>query len=318
MKILITGIAGFIASTLAEKLLSSIPDLEIFGIDNFDPFYDRKVKEKNISDLIKQPKFRFKEGDLLDANVLDSFPSDINVVIHLAAYAGVRPSIELPGSYIRNNIEVTNNILEWMNKNGIKKNIFASSSSVYGNKCVVPFREDDNTSFPISPYAFTKRACELMNYTYFDLYGIDTINLRLFTVYGPRQRPDLAIHKFTKLISEGKKITLYGDGNTSRDYTYVDDIVEGIIASIHYILNNNNVFEIINLGNSSPIKLSRLLELISKSLGIEIKLNHAPMQLGDVDQTCADILKAKNILGYDPKMSLKSGIEHFIEWYSIK
>lgn len=315
MKVLITGVAGFIASTLAEKLCRSMTNVEIVGIDNFDSFYPRKIKEFNMVNLLKQSRFCFIEGDLSDKIFFNSLPADFDVVIHLAAKAGVRPSIEKPGSYIRSNIEATNNLLEWMKARKIKKYIFASSSSVYGNNCKVPFKENDNVSFPISPYAFSKRACELMNYTYFELYGINTINLRLFTVYGPRQRPDLAIHKFVKLIASGKKITVYGDGNTSRDYTYVDDIVQGIIEAVHYINNHNNVFETINLGNSFPVKLTALLSLISKCLNIELRSEILPVQLGDVDQTFADITKARKLLGYHPKTSMEEGLRKFIRWY---
>jgi len=313
-KILITGCAGFIGSHLSEKLLND--GNKVIGIDNFDNFYDKKIKENNIRKILENKNFSFYEIDIRKKEQLNLIKEeDIQIVIHLAAKPGVLPSLKNPEEYIIANIIGTQNILDFIKNKKIKKYIFASSSSVYGNNKKIPFCEDDITDNPISPYAFTKKSCELLNFTYHKLYNIDTINLRLFTVYGPRQRPDLAIHKFTKMIIEGLPILVYGDGTSSRDYTYVDDIIDGIILSIEAINKKDDIFEIINLGNESPIPLNKLISIISEYLCLKPKIINLPKQLGEVEITYASIEKARRFLGYNPKFSITYGIAKFIDWY---
>ena len=313
MEVLITGVAGFIGSNLADYLLSK--GIKVVGIDNYDNFYDRTVKEQNITGALTNPNFSFHEVDITDADGLNSIRFSGNTVIHLAAKAGVRPSIENPKLYVHNNITGTQTLLEWMKVKGIKNMVFASSSSVYGNNEKIPFSESDNVDHPISPYALTKKACELLNFTYFKLYGISSINLRFFTVYGERQRPDLAIHKFVKLISDGKPIEIYGAGETGRDYTYVGDIVKGIEQAITLLNNPGLHYEIINLGNSNPIKLMELVNIIGELLNIKPVLNYLPPQPGDVEFTYADVSKAKELLQFQPAIPLKVGLQNFINWF---
>lgn len=312
-KILITGAAGFIGSHVAEALIQK--GHQVIGIDNFDPFYDKSTKENNLSIVLGSNNYTFIEMDLTSKDSFDMLDSDIEVVIHLAAKAGVRPSIKDPESYLENNIKATQNVLEWMQKNDISKLLFAGSSSVYGNNKKIPFSETDNVDFPISPYAYTKKACELLIYTFHHLYQIDALCLRFFTVYGPRQRPDLAIHKFTKLIYNDQPITMFGDGSTSRDYTFIKDTVSGIIKAVDYIQSNNSVFEIINLGNNTPVKLHELITLIGVAIGKPATVVKAEMQPGDVDCTFADISKAQKILNYQPSTSMAAGLEKFVKWY---
>ena len=311
--ILITGAAGFIGSHTAEKFLQR--GCNVIGFDNFDSFYPREIKERNLKTALAVKNFSFIEGDITKISDLEKLPAEIDLVIHLAAKAGVRPSIENPSAYINTNINGTQNILEWMRKRKISKMIFASSSSVYGNNLKVPFSETDNVDFPISPYAFTKKACELINHNYHHLYNIDIINLRFFTVYGERQRPDLAIHKFTKNIFEGKPIPMFGDGSTARDYTYIADIVNGIAASYDYLISHNDVFEIINLGNSSPVDLKTLIEKIYTATGATTQIEKLPKQAGDVERTFADISKANFFLNYEPRTTLDEGLKKFAEWF---
>ncbi len=309
---LITGCAGFIGSHTTELLLSK--GHKITGIDNFDPFYSRKIKERNISSFVDHKKFSLLELDITDKSSYKHIPKEIDCIIHLAAKAGVRPSIEDPRSYVKTNITGTQNILEWASENNVKKMIFASSSSVYGNNNKLPFSEEDDVNNPISPYAFTKRSCELLNYLWHKLYDIDIINLRFFTVYGPKQRPDLAIRKFAELIKEDKPIQIFGDGKSARDYTYIDDILQGIFASIEYIRKNKSVFEIINLGNSNPVQLQELTDLLYKLSAKPKNVIQSEMQLGDVDYTYADISKAKRLLNFEPKTSFKDGLGKFLQW----
>ncbi len=311
-RILITGVAGFIGSHLVESLLSQ--EKEIIGIDNFDPFYSKEQKESNLKQVLKNKNFCFLEGDISQKVTLESLPK-IELIIHLAAKAGVRPSIENPTDYIQHNIQATNNILEFAKNQNIQKIIFASSSSIYGNNTSIPFREEDLVNEPISPYAFTKRSCELMNYAYHHLYDIDIINLRFFTVYGPRQRPDLAIHKFFQKIYNNEPIEIFGDGSTARDYTYIDDIINGIEAAINYIHTHSKVFETINLGNNTPVLLKDLIKQIEKVVFKPVMLKNLPMQAGDVNQTYADITKAKKLLGYNPHTKLEVGLEKFKNWF---
>ena len=313
--ILVTGCAGFIGSHLSEKLLDS--GHRVIGIDNFDPFYDRKVKERNLSGFINHANFRFAEVDLADFHKLDKNLKDsqIDVIVHLAGKAGVRPSIDDPQGYIRANIAATQNILDLMKTKGIKKMAFASSSSVYGNTKETPFSETQDVSRPISPYAFSKKACELINFTYHALYGLDIINLRFFTVFGPRQRPDLAIHKFTKLVLNGDEIPMFGDGSSSRDYTYFEDTVSGIEGAIRYLQQHEQVYEIINLGNNQPVTLTGMIAAIEKATGKKANIKQLPMQAGDVDITFANIEKAKQLLGYHPQYSFEEGVKNFVDWY---
>ncbi|MEO6329326.1 MAG: GDP-mannose 4,6-dehydratase [Ginsengibacter sp.] len=311
--VLITGCAGFIGSTLAEVLLSK--GFRVIGVDNFDHFYSKQIKKNNLQNLTGNSLFRFYEINICDG--LADISESIDIVIHLAAKAGVRPSIADPSGYIENNITGTQQVLEFMNLNRIKKLVFASSSSVYGNNKNIPFRESDDVDNPISPYAFTKKACELLTYTYHHLYKIDVINLRLFTVYGPRQRPDLAIHKFVKSILNDKPIEIYGEGNTARDYTFVLDIVQGFYNSINFMLENRNVYLTLNLGNNNPVMLIDLVNIIYKKLNKKPMLIHKPMQAGDVDITYADITQARNLINYQPKIAIENGIESFINWYQL-
>lgn len=311
----ITGGAGFIGSTLSEKLLMG--DNQVIIIDNFCEFYNPKIKKNNIKECVENENFKLYKGDIRDRNLIKKIfdENEIDVVVNLAAMAGVRPSIENPILYQDVNCMGLQNILEEMKKHNVKNGVFASSSSVYGNCKEVPFREDMVVDFAISPYAATKKANEVMAHVYHKLYDMNIIMLRFFTVYGPKQRPDLAINKFTRLMLEGKEIPMFGDGNTSRDYTFVDDIVNGIEKSCDYIFNNKNVYEILNLGNSSPISLKEMIKVIGDSLGVEPKIKQLPMQPGDVDRTYADITKAKNMIGYEPKVSFEDGIEKFVNWY---
>ena len=311
--ILVTGAAGFIGSHLSEALLKA--GYKVAGIDNFDSFYTRHLKEGNLNLLKKSENFVFIEGDAGNAEVLDAIPFEIDIVVHLAAKAGVLPSLKNPLGYIRTNIEMTNNLLEWMRVKGINKFVFASSSSVYGNNTKIPFDENDLVEQPISSYAFTKRSCELMNYTYHSLYNMDLINLRFFTVYGERQRPDLAIRKFVNNILKGLPITIYGDGTTARDYTYYADTVQGIISAIKYISGHSKIFETFNLGNNSPVSLMELINTISKVTGIKPILAYESMKPGDVNITYANIDKAKKVLGYQPAIDLEKGLGKFVTWF---
>ena len=313
-KILLTGAAGFIGSHVAEILLNQ--GHQVFGIDNFDDFYLRSTKEHNIIECISNPSFTFIEGNVGD---VASLLSDVNfdVVIHLAAKAGVRPSIAQPEQYIDANLSQTMALLQWMKDRGMHKLVFASSSSVYGNNAKVPFAESDPVDHPISPYAFTKKAGELLTHTFHHLANMDVINLRFFTVYGERQRPDLAIHKFAKAMLNGQAITLFGNGSTSRDYTYVGDIVQGIISAMDYALSHQKVYETINLGSKNPIQLIDLVRALEEIIGLPANIQWMNMQEGDVDRTFADIQKAESLLQYSPNTSLKEGLTRFVAWLQL-
>ncbi|MCP4121695.1 MAG: NAD-dependent epimerase/dehydratase family protein [Bacteroidetes bacterium] len=314
MKILITGAAGFIGSHLTESLLGL--GHEVIGIDNFDPFYDKSIKLRNLSSFTDHSSFLFKESDIMDKEALAELPDDIDMVIHLAAKAGVRPSIESPDDYLKTNIEGTQNIMNWMVSRQVKKILFAGSSSVYGNNKKVPFSEGDNVDFPISPYAYTKKACELLLHTYHSLYNISTLCLRFFTVYGPRQRPDLAIHKFTRMIYSDENIPMFGDGTTSRDYTFVGDTVDGVCKAVQYICGQEEpIYDIINLGNNQTVNLTELISTLFEVTGKSVPITQFKMQPGDVNHTFADISKAKALLGYNPKTNIKTGLSEFIKWY---
>jgi len=310
-KIFLTGVAGFIGSHLAESLLNRGD--AVIGIDNFDPFYSKRIKEKNLSYFNDHPNFKFYEESIIDLDALHRIFRNhkITHVVHLAAKAGVRPSIQEPLAYQKTNIEGTVNLLELCKTFNVRDFVFASSSSVYGNNKKVPFAETDIVDYPISPYAATKKAGELICYTYHHLYNINVFALRFFTVYGPRQRPEMAIHKFTRLIDEGKPIPVYGYGKPRRDFTYIDDIIQGVLAAIDRVKG----YEVINLGESQTIQLSRLIDLIEENLQKKAIREEMPMQPGDVEQTFADITKAKNLLNYRPQTPIEEGIRKFVNWY---
>lgn len=312
---LITGGAGFIGSSLADSLLKE--NNKIVVVDNFCDYYNPELKEENVKDNLNNPNYKLYRIDIRDKDNLDKvfIENKIDCVIHLAAMAGVRPSIENPILYQEVNCLGTQNILECMKKNNVNKLVMASSSSVYGNCKEVPFKETFVVDYAISPYAATKKANEVMTHVYHKLNDINVIMLRFFTVFGPRQRPDLAINKFTRLMLNDEEIPMYGDGNTSRDYTYIGDIVDGIERSIKYVEENKDVYEIINLGNSSPISLKEMINTIGEVLNKIPNIKQLPMQPGDVDRTYADISKAQKLLGYNPKTTFKKGIENFAEWY---
>ncbi len=314
MKILVTGAAGFIGSHLCEFLVKRGD--EVVGIDNFDPFYSREEKERNLLGLSSDPGFTFIEEDILGLRSNQSIKEyKVDLVVHLAAKAGVLPSIKDPKAYQKTNIDGTFEVLEFMREEGIKKLVFGSSSSVYGNCPEAPFREDMRVSEPISPYALTKATNEMMTYNHYHLYGIDSVNLRFFTVIGPRQRPDLAIHKFFRMIRDGEPITIYGDGSSARDYTFVEDIISGILAAIDLVKEKESFYEIINLGNHRPIPLSRMIEVIEEISELPVKKVSMPFQAGDVDITNADISKARKLLGYDPKTPFEEGVNTFYNWF---
>ena len=323
MIVLITGAAGFIGSHLSERLLGD--GWTVIGVDNFNDFYDPQIKRCNISDCLRNKNFQLTEADIRDNTAMDKAVGDgIEIIVHLAARAGVRPSIAKPLLYADVNVNGTMVLLEAAKKNKVGKFIFGSSSSVYGNNKKVPFSEDDNVDFPISPYAATKKAGELICHTYHHLYGISITCLRFFTVYGPRQRPDLAIHKFAKLIEQGKPIPVYGDGTKMRDFTYIDDIIDGTVAAMNQLIardtgderrgTKSDGFNIYNLGESRPISVNDLVTDIEKALGKKAVKEYLPPQPGDVDRTYADVTKAVKELGYNPSTAIEAGLEKFVTW----
>jgi UDP-glucuronate 4-epimerase len=317
---LVTGGAGFIGSHTCEALLKK--GCRVICVDNFNDYYDPRYKRENVREIEMTAQtlggyFELCEGDIRDTEFLnDVFDrTRPELVVHLAACAGVRPSIENPVLYTSVNLNGTVNILECLKKYDIRRYIFASSSSVYGNNEKVPFAETDRVDNPISPYAATKKAGELICYTYHHLYNINTACLRFFTVYGPRQRPDLAIYKFTKLILEGQTVPFYGDGSTKRDYTYIEDIIGGITKACDWVTSPEKRYGIFNLGESNTISLTHLIETIERELGIKAKLDCQPLQPGDVNITYADISNSQSILGYRPSFDFSDGIKIFADWY---
>ncbi len=311
--ILVTGGDGFIGSHLVDRLLTS--DVEqITVVDDLNDFYTPEIKRANILQHLADSRYKLAELDIRDRAALERVvqQNQIDCIVHLAARAGVRPSLSEPELYSETNINGTLNLLELARHNNIKQFVFGSSSSVYGINAKVPFSEDDPIRQPISPYAATKGAGELLCHTYSHLYGIRCVCLRFFTVYGPRQRPDLAIHKFAKLISEGKPIPVFGDGTTRRDYTYVDDIIAGVTASIEY---ERSDYEVFNLGESRTVELRELIELLEKELDRHAVIDRQPPQPGDVPQTFADIEKARRLLDYNPQTQIEEGIHRFVEWF---
>ncbi len=312
MNFLVTGGAGFIGSHVCERLL--LDGHKVWTIDDLNDFYDPQIKRQTLHDIqsLGRP-FEFFQGDLCDAPAVNQLFASVKFdqVIHLAARAGVRPSLEQPALYQRVNVEGTVNLLEATRRTGVKKITLASSSSVYGVNAKVPFSESDPIFSAVSPYAASKLAGEALGHVYHHVYGLDVAMLRFFTVYGPRQRPDLAIHKFTKLIDAGKPIPVFGDGSTARDHTFVTDILEGVMACTRQEFG----FEIFNLGESQTVKLSELIALIESALGKQAIIDRQPLQPGDVPVTYADISKARRVLGYQPKIKAHQGIPLFVDWF---
>jgi UDP-glucuronate 4-epimerase len=311
--ILVTGGAGFIGSHLVDRLIAE--DVwKVTVVDDLNNFYSADIKRSNIAAHKDNSDFKFIRCDIREADELKIVfdEGDFDVIVHLAARAGVRPSLKEPKLYVETNVNGAMNLLELAREFEIKQFVFGSSSSVYGINSKVPFSEEDNIFQPISPYAATKAAGELLCHTYSHLYDIRTICLRFFTVYGARQRPDLAIHKFTKLITEGRPIQVFGDGLSRRDYTYIDDIIQGVRTSIDY---NGSMHEVFNLGESETTELSRLIELIENAVGNKAIIDRQPMQPGDVPVTYADISKARKMLGYNPQTKIEEGIAKFVEWF---
>ena len=323
MTLIVTGGAGFIGGHVCRRLLDA--GHEVVCIDSFDDFYDPAVKRETVRHLAGSPAFTLLEADIRDLPGMLAALSRAGVgagqvrgIVHLAARAGVRPSIEEPVLYSQVNLDGTACVLELARRLGAGSFVFGSSSSVYGDRAQVPFREDDPAGSPISPYAATKRAGELMCHAYAHLYGLAVVCLRFFTVYGPRQRPDLAIHKFARLMAAGEPIPFFGDGSTRRDYTYVDDIVQGVQGAVDYAASHPGCFEVVNLGESDTVTLSRLVELLSGALGVQPVLRRLPAQPGDVERTCADITRARELLGYAPTTPIEDGIPKFVEWFRAR
>ena len=311
--ILITGGAGFIGSHLVDRLLAE-GGWRVMVVDDFNDFYDPSIKRANISAHLQNEAYKLVEADIRERGALEHAFAETNFdcIVHLAARAGVRPSLSEPTLYAETNINGTLNLLELARAQGVPQFIFGSSSSVYGINSKVPFSEGDPIFNPISPYAATKAAGELLCHTYAHLYDIRIVCLRLFTVYGARQRPDLAIHKFAKLINAGKPIPVFGDGTTRRDYTYIDDIIAGVRAAIDYDASR---FEIINLGESRTVELQELISLLEDALDQHAEIDRQPAQPGDVPQTFADVTKARRLLGYDPRTQIEEGIQRFVAWF---
>jgi UDP-glucuronate 4-epimerase len=310
-RIIVTGGAGFIGSHLCEALLAA--GRQVVALDNFDTFYDPAIKRSNLAGCLKNPSFHLAEGDIRDRAFVDAVlrAGDVDVIVHLAARAGVRPSIENPLLYQDVNVAGTSVLLEAARQHAVKRFIFGSSSSVYGNNKKVPFAESDRVDFPISPYAATKKAGELICHAYAHLFDVHITCLRFFTVYGPRQRPDLAIHKFTKLIDADEPIPVFGDGRMMRDFTYIDDIIAGVMAAI----DRCEGFHIYNLGESRPVTLADLISEIENALGKKAKIKRLPLQPGDVDRTYADVSLARSQLGYQPATDIAAGLARFVAWY---
>ncbi len=306
--------AGRALSAATSSIDCSRPDMPVTVVDNFNDFYDAATKRANLSAHAGRADFELVEADISDAEAIDDLfaRSEFNAIVHLAARAGVRPSLERPLDYERTNVHGTYVLLEAARRYRVERFVFGSSSSVYGVNSTVPFNENDTIACPISPYAATKIAGEAACHVYSHLFGIRVVCLRFFTVYGARQRPDLAIHKFARLMTEGRRIPVFGDGTTRRDYTYIDDIIAGVMAAINY---DRSMFEIINLGESETVELGRLIELLEHALDRRAVIDRKPLQPGDVPVTYADISKARRLLGYDPKTKIEAGIEIFAQWF---
>ncbi len=314
MNVLITGVAGFLGSHVAETLLAD--GWQVVGVDNFDPFYDPAIKRDNLRSLRRSKQFQFAEGDIRDRTFLDSLAgrTKFDAIVHLAARPGVRPSLEDPRTYMDVNVCGTAEILELAKRHQVGKFIFASSSSIYGEREGAPFREEDVSDSPISPYAASKKAGELLCFTYHKNYGIAVVCLRFFTVYGPRQRPEMAIHRFTRAIDQGQPIEIFGDGTARRDYTFIDDAVSTVVAA----LEKANSYRVYNVGNHRTVQLIDLVQRLEEIMGKKAELKFLPPQPGDVPLTCADIRRAQEELGYSPATPLERGLELFVEWYETK
>lgn len=312
-RILVTGGAGFIGSHLVDQLLAE-GGSKVTVIDDFNDFYSPQIKRSAVKPHLENPNYKLVEADIRDTDAIANVFADgsFDCVVHLAARAGVRPSLKEPTLYTETNINGTQNLLELAKTHGVPQFVFGSSSSVYGINSKTPFSEEDRIFQPISPYAATKAAGELLCHTYSHLYNLRTVCLRFFTVYGARQRPDLAIHKFTKLITDGKPIQMFGDGSTRRDYTYIEDIIEGVRAAMDF---TESIHEVFNLGESETTQLRRLIELIEQALGAKAIIDRQPMQPGDVPVTFADIAKARELLNYSPKTKIDEGIPKFVDWF---
>ena len=312
-RILVTGAAGFIGSHLVEALARRGD--KVIGVDNFDPFYARAIKERNLAEAGALPGFSFCELDVLDADRLAALLTPDTVVVHLAAKAGVRPSLADPVGYARANVTGTAAVAEAARRAGVSRLVFGSSSSVYGDSTPVPFREDAIAIEPVSPYAATKRAAELFLHSIAPIYGLRVASLRFFTVYGPRQRPDLAIHALARRMVEGRTVTLFGDGTQSRDYTYCDDIVAGAVAAVDWTADARVGVDTFNLGGNRAVPTGVMVEEIARALGIEPRVEWAPMQPGDVQRTAADLTKSQAVLGYLPRTPFPEGIRRFVTWF---
>jgi UDP-glucuronate 4-epimerase len=311
---LVTGGAGFIGSHLVDRLLAE--GWSVTCVDNFEPFYDPEIKARNAREHATNDRFRLVTADVRDfPGLRKQLSGRYDVVVHLAAKAGIQPSVLDPFTYQQVNVAGTLNMLELAREWGVAQFVFASSSSVYGISPAVPWREDDHALLPISPYASSKISAELLGHVYSHLYGIRFIALRFFTVYGPRQRPDLAIHKFARLMVENRPVPVYGDGSTRRDYTYIGDIVDGVRAAMNYTASRH---EVINLGNGRAVSLLETIQMLEAVLGVKAHLEWHPAQLGDVPQTYADIHKARELLGYEPRTELMAGLRKFVEWMTTK
>jgi UDP-glucuronate 4-epimerase len=313
VNVLVTGAAGFIGSHLTERLLDS--GARVVGLDVFDEFYDPSIKEANLSRSRQYDGFVELRADIRDPDLLAKLPDDIEIIVHLAARAGVRPSIQQPGLYTSVNVSGTLALLEFARERGIERFVFGSSSSVYGEAPKVPFVEDDVVDRPISPYAATKRAGELLCHTFHHLYGLRVAALRFFTVYGPRQRPDLAIHKFARLMIENRPLPVFGDGSTARDYTYIDDIVDGVVRAMAFLDRHPSAYEIINLGESTTVSLNEMIRVLSEAIGVDPRIQFLPAQAGDVTRTWASVAKAQRLLQYSPRTEFAAGIERFAAWF---
>jgi UDP-glucuronate 4-epimerase len=311
-RLLVTGAAGYIGSHLVQALADQGD--EVIGIDNFDPFYPREMKERNLAE-VGQGRFDFREQDLLDVAALRDLLTPETIVVHLAAKAGVRPSLADPVGYARANVTGTAAVVEAARQAGVSQLVFGSSSSVYGDSTPVPFQEDAVAVVPVSPYAATKRAAELFLGSVAPVYGLRVVSLRFFTVYGPRQRPDLAIHAFTRKMVEGRTLTLFGDGTQARDYTYCDDIIAGVLAAIRWSARAPIGVETFNLGGNRSIPTEAMVDEIARALKIRPKIEWAPMQPGDVQQTAADLTKSQAVLGYQPKTPFADGVQRFVHWF---
>lgn len=311
MSILVTGGAGFIGSHLVERLLSS--GQRVICLDNFNDYYDPQIKSMNIKESSKSRDFALFRGDIRDLGLVETiFEQDrIEKVVHLAACVGVRYSLKRPLLYTEVNVQGTANLLEMSRKYGVDNFIFASSSSVYGNSKKVPFSEEDRADRPVSPYAATKKAGELLCTTYHHLYGLNVNCLRFFTAYGPRQRPEMAIHRFTHLIEQGKEIPVFGDGTSRRDYTHITDIIQGVMSA----LDKKCGFEIFNLGHSETVELNSLVRLLEENLNKKARIKNLPPQPGDVDVTYADVSKAERMLGYKTETGIEEGVRLFVKWF---